>query len=199
MPKLGMEPIRRQALIEATIETIGAVGSLDVTVRDIAERAGVSAALAHHYFGNKEELFLATMRALLARLAAALRQDLVRTRTPRDRVSAVIAACFASEQFEPATIAAWLVFYVKAQSTPAARRLLRIYARRLDSNLRHALKQIAAPQDAARIADGAAAMIDGLWLRHALKDGTPDPAAAAALVEDFIDDALDALELEPGS
>ena len=52
MPKLGMEPIRRDALVKATIAEIGAAQSLDVTVGQIARRAGMSSALAHHYFGG---------------------------------------------------------------------------------------------------------------------------------------------------
>ena len=43
-----MEPLRRRALIDATVAAIGERGSLDVTMSDIAGRAGVSAALAHH-------------------------------------------------------------------------------------------------------------------------------------------------------
>ena len=70
MPKLGMEPLRRRALIDATISAIGERGSLDVTMSDIAGRAGVSSALAHHYFGAKDDLLEATMRQLLADLGA---------------------------------------------------------------------------------------------------------------------------------
>ena len=65
MPKLGAEPIRRAALVKATIEAVGAAGSLDVTVAQIARRAGMSSALAHHYFGSKEQIFLAAMRSIL--------------------------------------------------------------------------------------------------------------------------------------
>ena len=50
MPKLGMEPIRKAALVNATIVEVGRTGSLDVTVGQIAKRAGMSTALAHHYF-----------------------------------------------------------------------------------------------------------------------------------------------------
>ncbi|MEJ1999680.1 MAG: TetR family transcriptional regulator, partial [Maritimibacter sp.] len=59
MPKLGMEPIRRAALVKSAIAEIGEAGSLDVTVSRIAKRAGVSSALAHHYFGGKEDLLIA--------------------------------------------------------------------------------------------------------------------------------------------
>lgn len=57
VPKVGMEPIRRSALVQATIAEIGAAGSLDVTVGQIARRAGMSTALAHHYFGGKDQIF----------------------------------------------------------------------------------------------------------------------------------------------
>jgi AcrR family transcriptional regulator len=60
MPKLGMPPLRRRALIDAAILTIGERGTLDVTMSEIAGRAGVSSALAHHYFGAKDGLLQAT-------------------------------------------------------------------------------------------------------------------------------------------
>ncbi|MBT3465617.1 MAG: TetR family transcriptional regulator, partial [Rhodobacteraceae bacterium] len=65
MPKVGMEPIRRSALVQATIAEIGAAGNLEVTVGQIAKRAGMSTALAHHYFGGKDQIFLAAMRHIL--------------------------------------------------------------------------------------------------------------------------------------
>lgn len=187
MPKTGMEPIRRRALISAAIETIHDAGFCDVTVGRIARRAGVSPALAHHYFGSKDQLLAATMRHLLSELGAAIVGRLRRAQGPRERVSAVIAGNFAPDQFRPATISAWLAFYVQAQTVPEARRLHRIYARRLGSNLVHDLSGLLRREAALKAADGAAALIDGLWIRFALAERAPDPAAAAALVEDYID------------
>lgn len=194
MPRVGMEPVRRKALIEAAIATIGARGNLDVTMSDIARSAGVSPALAHHYFGGKDALFLATMRHLLAEFGAGVRAGLNGAETPRARVSAVIAQSFGPEQFSPAIIAAWLAFYVRAQSDAEARRLLAVYARRLHSNLVSALAGIVPHAESVRIAEGIAAMIDGLYIRRALKDGPPDPASAVALLEDYIDTQLAARE-----
>jgi len=57
MPKVGMEPVRRKALVDAALRVIGDHGSLTVTMSEIARQAGVSPALAHHYFGSKEGLF----------------------------------------------------------------------------------------------------------------------------------------------
>lgn len=98
MPKVGMEPLRRKALIDATISAIGERGSLDVTMSEIAGRAGVSSALAHHYFGAKDELLLATMRHILAELTTDTLRALGSTSTPRERVSAVVAVNFSDHR-----------------------------------------------------------------------------------------------------
>jgi TetR/AcrR family transcriptional regulator, transcriptional repressor of bet genes len=190
MPKIGMEPVRRRALIDATIAAIGERGSVDVTMSEIAGIAGVSSALAHHYFGAKTDLLQATMRHLLSELGADCRAALAQVRTPRQRVSAVIAVNFSEKQFRPEIIAAWLAFYVEAQRSAATRRLLRVYARRLHSNLMSGLVSVLDRPAAAHAAEGIAAMIDGLYIRHALKDQPPDAAAAIALVEDYLESKL---------
>ncbi len=190
MPKIGMEPLRRKALIDATISTIGERGTLNVTVAEIAGRAGVSSALAHHYFGPKEELLQATMRQLLADLGRDAVSALSRSATPRERVSAVISVNFNAGQFREETVHAWLAFYVEAQNSPPLRRLLRVYARRLHSNLMSGLAPLASRPEAERMAEAIAAMIDGLYIRRALRDGLPNPASATALVEDYVDAKL---------
>lgn len=190
MPRIGMEPKRRRALIDATIAAIGERGSIDVTMSEIAGLAGVSSALAHHYFGAKTDLLQATMRHLLSELGADCRAALSDVSTPRQRVSAVIAVNFSEKQFRPDIIAAWLAFYVEAQRSAATRRLLRVYARRLHSNLMSGLTALLDRPTAARAAEGIAAMIDGLYIRHALKDQPPDAAAAIALVEDYLESRL---------
>ena len=181
-----MEPLRRRALIDATVAAIGERGSLDVTMSDIAGRAGVSAALAHHYFGAKDALLNATMRSLLADLGREAGEALRRAEGPRARISAIVGVNFSEPQFSAEVIAAWLAFYVEAQRSPDMRRLLSIYARRLHSNLVHALKRLQTRDEACRTAEGIAALIDGLYIRRALKHGAPDPASAIALVEDYV-------------
>ena len=186
MPKVGMEPLRKRELIDAAIRTIGQRGSLDVTVAEIAHEAGVSPALAHHYFGGKEQLMLATMRHLLKELSNDLRNALQTATTPASRIAAIIAVNFSASQFAPETVAAWLTFYVHAQKSDETRRLLRIYARRTHSNLLFALAQTTDRATATQIAEGTGAMIDGLYIRHALRNGASGAASAIALVEDYV-------------
>ncbi|MBL8583380.1 MAG: transcriptional regulator BetI [Rhizobiaceae bacterium] len=187
MPKVGMEPLRRRALIDAAIAVIGERGSLGVTMAEIAGRAGVSSALAHHYFGAKGDLIQATMRHLLTELGSDACTALRAARTPRERVGAVIAVNFSPTQFRPETIAAWLAFYVEAQQSPELRRLLKVYARRLHSDLMSGLIPLLPRVEAEHMAETIAAMIDGFYIRRALRDGTPNAAGAIALIEDFVE------------
>lgn len=181
MPKLGMEPIRRAALVNATIEEIGRAGTLDVTVSQIARRAGVSSALAHHYFGGKEQIFLAAMRHILSVYGGAVRGALARAEGRVARLEAVIAASFAPENFRAEVISAWLSFYVQAQVSGEAGRLLKVYQRRLRSTLLYDLRPLLGPQ-ADEAAETLGALIDGIYIRAALGGLPPDGRAAGARV-----------------
>ncbi|WP_172296940.1 transcriptional regulator BetI [Pseudoruegeria sp. HB172150] len=186
MPKLGMEPIRRAALVKATIDEIGATGTLDVTVSRIAKRAGVSSALAHHYFGAKEELFLAAMRHILTLYGDAVKTGLETAKTPHDRLQAVIRAGFEAEQFRGHVVSAWLNFYVAAQTSASAQRLLTVYQRRLRSNLIHDLRPLVGTR-AEVAAETVAALIDGLYIRAALDPSASDPSSTAERVLKMLD------------
>lgn len=175
MPKVGQEPVRRAALIDATIAEIGRSGSLDVTVSQIARSAGMSSALAHHYFGSKNQIFLAAMREILTRLRSSHLAEL--RRTPGDRSAAIIRASFDAEQFDLPVMRAWMTFYGMALAHDEARRLLLIYQSRLRSNLRYAF----GPERAAE-AERAASLIDGRYLRAIAMGQSLDLTCEVALI-----------------
>ncbi len=193
MPKLGMEPIRRAALVKATIDEIGTAGSLDVTVSQIAKRAGMSSALAHHYFGSKEQIFLAAMRQTLTVYGAEVRGALAMARGHRERLEAVIRAGFGTSNFRREVVAAWLNFYVLAQSNDQAQRLLQIYHRRLRANLRHDLRPLVGER-AGEVAARLSGMIDGIYLHQSLGVKSPSGARAAELVLGYLRLELDRTE-----
>ena len=184
-----MEPIRKAALVKATIVEIGRVGSLDVTVSQIAKRAGMSSALAHHYFGSKEDMFLAAMRHILTLYGAEVRGALALAEGPEGRLRAVLAASFGAANFRREAVGAWLNFWVLAQTVPEAKRLLAVYQRRLRSNLLAGLRPLAGVR-AGAIADGLGALIDGVYLREVLKSGPPDRVAAMATALDYLEAQL---------
>lgn len=189
MPKLGMEPIRRRQLIDATISSIGRYGYGEATVQRISRAAGVSSGIIHHYFGGKGELLEASMRALLAELRREVVERLARATSPRARLEAIVEGNFAPSQFDPPVVAAWLAFWSQARHEPRLARLQRIHQRRLHSNLRHAFAQVVAPVAAIQAAKGLAALIDGLWLNAAFS-GARDIDEARAIAQRFLDHEL---------
>jgi TetR/AcrR family transcriptional repressor of bet genes len=187
MPRIGAEPARRRELIIAALDAIGETGSLDVSVKQIANKAGMSSALAFHYFGGKNEIVSETMRFLLSELTTSLRNELKGKQTPLARLDAIVEASFSQSQFKRKTIAAWLVFYVHAYSSKSAARLLNIYSRRLESNLIHAYRQLLPDLEQARMAaEATAAMIDGVFIRHALRKAGPDRREAIKICKSQI-------------
>ena len=168
MRRRASQEERMEALIKATIAEVGQAGSLDIRVSDIAKRAGVSSALAHHYFGNKEQLFIAAMRQIIADFSRDLTSRLRGQTDPRLRITAIIDTIFAKGQVVRELVASWLAFYARAQTCPESRRLLKIYVGRLHSNLLFNLKQLVDQDAAEEIATSFAAMTNGFYLRHAL-------------------------------
>lgn len=75
MSTVEVRPTRNRAdseerLIVAAAELLGEIGPRSVSVRMIAERAGVNHGLVHHYFGGKDGLLRAAMSRLVAEHAA---------------------------------------------------------------------------------------------------------------------------------
>ncbi|AUH34633.1 choline-responsive transcriptional repressor BetI [Paracoccus tegillarcae] len=188
MPKIGAEPIRKAALINAAIAAVGRAGSLDVTVAQIAREAGMSSALAHHYFGSKDQMFLAAMRHVLNGYHDAVTARLPLAETPRARLQAIIDASFDPQNFQQEVISAWLNFYALSRVNDQAARLLRVYHGRLRSNLMVALRPLCRHPE--RVTDTLAALIDGVYLRAALGRGPADGASAIKMITDYLDEVL---------
>lgn len=186
MPKVGMEPIRRRQLIEATIASIHEYGFADTTVSRISAVAGVSTGIVHHYFGGKADLLEATMRWLMSDLRRQVVNRLTRAHSPYDRLMAIIDGNFAPEQFSQQAVTAWIAFWAHAPQTEELGRLQRINTERLQSNLRHALRTFMPPERAASTALGMAALIDGLSVRCALAKGGLSPAEARRIACDHL-------------
>jgi TetR/AcrR family transcriptional regulator, transcriptional repressor of bet genes len=194
MTRRSMEGERRGALIRAAIDAIDGEGALTVTMAEIARRAEVSPALAHHYFGAKDDLLIAAMRHLLGGYRAGVTRRLRAAETPRARISAIVEGSFDPQQFSAEAISAWLVFYLHARRNTEAARLLAVYFCRLESNLVDALRPLVGRTRARPIAQAVGSMIDGVWLRHALVSPArrgalhgPDRLAAIAVTERFLD------------
>lgn len=185
-----IEKIRRHDLIEAAYRTFLDHGLSGMTMARIGERAGMSHGIVNYYFRSKDELLSAVVRKANFLIMQETARRLRQAATPRQRVSAIIAANFSSELFTREVARAWVSYYAIIGHYKDFERLQNAVDRRLASNLLHALKQITGPERAADIASGVAVLIDGLWLRHAKLTDTVDAAGAIRIIEDFVDHRL---------
>ena len=85
MPKVGMESMRRQQLIDATIDVVADVGLRGATINLISRRAGMSSGIISHYFGGKQALIEASVRYLLSQLKMEQSPD-----NPYDRLMKIV-------------------------------------------------------------------------------------------------------------
>src|SRR5919197_1408553 len=84
----------QERLIRSAYRLIGTNGMQRMTLQNVADAAGVSKALVLYYFKTKENLVLATMRWVLAQVAARLAAEIAAAETPEDKVRAAIDAIF---------------------------------------------------------------------------------------------------------
>jgi len=110
MPKVGMQPIRRQQLIEATLTAIDQVGMADASIALIARLAGVSNGIISHYFQDKNGLIAATMRYLMNVLIENVyeRRLALKDDSPRAHIQVIIGGNFDASQVNgPARKPGW--------------------------------------------------------------------------------------------
>ena len=83
---------RREELLNAALELFSHRRATDVSIDDVAAAAGASRALVYHYFGSKEELYVAALRTAARRLDLLLQPPT--EGRPLDRLAIVLSRYF---------------------------------------------------------------------------------------------------------
>lgn len=192
MPKVGMEPIRRQQLIEATIYCIEQSGIADVTISQIAKQAGLSSGIISHYFGGKMGLLKETMLELMRNLNQSIAEKMATESQPVSarRALEIILECNFDEKTNQSAMKVWLSFWAMSMHQPELHRLQKINDNRLYSNLLHHFKQLLSAEQAENAARGLAALIDGLWLHGSLRTTKFDAEQARKITLQFLSSVL---------
>ena len=187
-----MKPLRKQQLINATLESVAQYGLQQTTIITISRIAGLSSGIISHYFGGKQELVEATVKHLLEQLKSALLERVSQQHlSPADRLEMVIEANFTPLQRSAPATKTWLSFWAQSMHQPGLARLQHINSKRLYSNLLFSFRQLLPDDIAVTASKQTAAMIDGFWLRSALSPRPEDEfKQAEQLCKRFIDDLL---------
>lgn len=187
MPKVGMQPIRRQQLIDATLAAVNELGFAEASISQIAQRAGVSTGIISHYFQGKNGLIEATMRYLLQQLGKSVAEIKSQENdAPEQRLLAIVRGNFTAPQTDKAAMKVWLAFWASSLHQPDLHRLQQINHYRLHSNLKYEFMKKLSKDQAEKAAQGLAALIDGFWLRGALVSGEIDPELPIELCSEYI-------------
>ncbi|KPV94537.1 HTH-type transcriptional regulator BetI [Pseudoalteromonas sp. P1-9] len=182
MPKVGYEPIRRQQLIDATLNSVAELGLKATTINTISKRAGLSSGIISHYFGSKNGLIEATVRYLLTSLKSSLISKIDASVSQQQRLMLIVEANFSVVQKQAHVTKTWLSFWAESMHDEQLHRLQAVNAKRLYSNLLYSFKALLPYEQALQAATLSAAMIDGLWLRAVLTKANEDEFSNAELL-----------------
>lgn len=188
---------RRQALIEAAIESLKRHGHEGLSVRRIAAEAGVSIGLINHHFPNKNALVAESYRHFSRQLTEGFQAAVRRAPPePRARLRAFFEAVFSRPNLDPHVLTAWIVFWGLFRQSPAIRKVHDEAGRGYGELLRTLLADLMQDSGKSRIdprlgAIGLTAMLDGLWLEWCLDPKNFKPKEAVSLCEAWIDWAVD--------
>jgi TetR/AcrR family transcriptional repressor of bet genes len=167
MPPVQIRDIRRQELVEAAFELIKRDGLQAATLSRIAEEAGASKGIVHHYFENKQQLIEQAMRYAHTSRKNDLLKRLSVARTPSERLWAVMSVILDEKYFQPGFCKAWVSFFAETFSDDRLARVHRAIQRRESSNLIHALSPFLTQAEARRTAIGIRALVEGYRFRLA--------------------------------
>lgn len=145
MPKQVDHEQRRRAIAEAVYTVIGTRGFEAVSLRDVADQAGVSMGAVQHYFPSKSEMLLFALGHMrdrvLARLAAAVAR--LDRPTTRDLALAGVTAMLPVDRPSREEASVNIAFFSAATVTPSYAEILREGYGRLLAATRHQLRQAA--------------------------------------------------------
>lgn len=166
MPKVGVAPIRRKALIDATISTLHLSKLSDPTLAEISKRAGLSTSIVNHYFKSKKKLLEATMRELASGFIGEVALRTSAASTPLERINAVIDGNLASSQCVPEVMSAWLWFWARVPVCKEYAEIQHACDQHVENELRIAVKELVSDEEVEDVVQGIVAIMYGLWLRY---------------------------------
>ncbi|MGI9389519.1 MAG: TetR family transcriptional regulator C-terminal domain-containing protein [Boseongicola sp.] len=167
----------RQALIDATLDTIAEIGFTDTTVSSIIQRAGLSRGMIHLHFGGKDNLLTSAAKHFSDEYYAEMdRQIALAKASPQDIIMTVVSADLSEALLNERSTNIWHAFRGVASSNPGIAKFSSTQDERLQTTILRAFEQIAEEEgldnasDVARDATfGTLALLEGMWV-HFLSD-----------------------------
>jgi TetR/AcrR family fatty acid metabolism transcriptional regulator len=161
---------RRLSLLKAAFREVAEKGFSQVTLDDIAQRAGVSKGVTLYYFHSKEDLFLELFGWLIDSIHGRMRDAVAAVSDPVQKVRALVALIFPSPSKNRAFFRAYVDFCGLATRREAVREVgERFYAgcREIDGGIvaEGIRTGVFLPREADEAGSTMRAIFDGLMMR----------------------------------
>jgi len=161
---------RRLSLLKAAFREVAEKGFSEVTLDDIAGRAGVSKGVTLYYFDSKEDLFLELFGWLIDSIQQRMREAVEGEQDPVAKIRALVALIFPSPSKNRAFFRAYVDFCGLASRREAFRAVgERFYAgcRAIDGGIAEEgmRRGVFLPRDAKEAGSVMRAIFDGLMLQ----------------------------------
>ncbi|MGO1120713.1 transcriptional regulator BetI [Rhodovibrionaceae bacterium A322] len=175
--RTAIREVRRQQLIEATMESIARRGFAETTLQSVTKGANLSHGVVNFHFKTKEALYAATLGALAQEHYDHWSRALKRAGSdPAKKLAAVVGVDFKQSICSPKKLAVWFAFWGQAKHRPAYLEIHNTYDNDRSAVLEELCQQIIADGgykdlNAAACARKIVALIDGLWLKLLLYPG----------------------------
>lgn len=157
--------LRRQELIEATIDSLAKRGFDATTTAVVADGAGLSRGIVNFHFESKEKLLVATLRYLSDEYRTHWRSAIgAAGESPAAKLWALAAADFDRKVCTQRKLAAWGAFWGEAKSRPTYRELCSPNDVEYQETVADLVRALVGPdQDHRLLARGFDCMLNGLW------------------------------------
>jgi AcrR family transcriptional regulator len=169
------EAERREDLILATLDCIAESGIQGATVRQIANRAGVTGGLIRHYFSGKDQMLQEAYRKVMTGMTDMAIQAAAQGQTARNRLQRFIVANVTPPVTDPRTLSLWAAFisHIQTDASFAAihRESYLAFLQALEHLLTDFFQEEQRPvkrTECRSFAIALNALVDGLWLEGTL-------------------------------
>lgn len=116
--------VRKRQIMHAAYEVIAEKGYFNFTMMDIAQRAGVSSGLIHHYFKDKENMLVTLLREMQQNIRITLEKALEGITDPRQKLEIFLDQAFGLVENEREFVYVKFDFLTQVKHNERMRRIL---------------------------------------------------------------------------
>jgi TetR/AcrR family transcriptional repressor of bet genes len=186
------EVLRRQQIMQATRDVISEKGLDRTTMRDIGQRAGMSAAIVCYYFEDKKRLLKETLIDASLAHRSTLDALIGSNRPPAEKLEAAVKDNLPMTSAQQREWRFWLDYWAEAARDPELRAFIADSEARFRANVGRIIaeggragvfRSDVGPEELAR---GVVAMLEGAGIAHIMDPRRVDISAILASIHQFL-------------